>query len=108
MSQIVTPPDIVVEHTVYLLVNTPVWDVEMVVQWLKMTEKKYTMHVYLDGMEDLDWLKQASKAAQTILVTRKDTSAPSLDVLLDRVDAIKWCGEDQTYISTVDYLIKNG
>lgn len=108
MSQVVTPPDIVNEHTVFLIVNAPTWDVEMVVRWLKMSNKEYTIHLYHDGMDDLTWLRSAGEQSQTILIDRKNSDLKSVDALLDYVGKIKWFGEDQPSPSAVEYLVNNG
>ena len=109
MSQIVTPPDLLKEDIVYLVVNAEPWDVEMVAYWLKVTEKDYTIHLYHDSMGDPNWLTQAGSLSELILVQRtKENQSESIAALLDQVGKIKWFGEDQDYRSAVEYLAKNG
>lgn len=106
MSQVVTPPDIVKEDIVYLVVNAPVWDIEMVVRWLQINNKQYTIHLYHDGMDDPNWLHQAASESELIIVHRKQTA--NLEPILDFITRIRWVGEDQDYPSAAEYLVKNG
>ena len=110
MSQLVTPPDIVSEHIVYLVVNAPAWDVEMIVRWLKFNEKKYTIHLYHSGMQDPDWLSKAAAESECVLVHKKDTLSDqqTMDAVLNYTDRIRWFGEDQDCPSAVEYLVKHG
>jgi hypothetical protein len=108
MSKVVTPPDIVAEDTVYLVVNAKPIDVEMVVKWLKITNKKYTIHVYHDGMSDLTWLSDTAKIAQTILVNRTNTDMDTVGALLDHVAKLTWTGTNQEHDTVMDFLAKNG
>jgi hypothetical protein len=106
MSQLVTPPDIVIEHTVYLVVNAQEWDIEMIMRWLKFSEKKYTIHIYHDAMDDLKWLHRAGAESELIFVNRQQT--PAMDPLLDHTAKIVWFGKDQPYPSAVESMLKNG
>lgn len=108
MSKVVTPPDIIPEDTVYLIVNAKPVDVEMVVKWLKITNKQYTIHLYHDGMSDLPWLSDTAKVAQTVLVNRSNTDMDTIAVLLDHVTKLTWIGTNQEYATTMDFLAKNG
>lgn len=113
MSQIVTPPDIRDEHTVYLIVNANPWDVEMVIRWLKVNTKQYTIHLYHGGMEDTNWLNKAAMISTLILVNKKDTIGSNdktkiLDTILDFNKNIRWFGEEQEFSSAAEYLVKNG
>lgn len=108
MSKIVTPPDIIPEDNIFLVVNAVPTDVEMVVKWLKITDKKYTIHLYHDGMSDLDWLADTASVAQTVLVNRTNTSMDSIAVLLDHVSKLTWTGTNQDYATVMDFLAKNG
>ena len=103
-----TPPDIISEDNVYLIVNAKPVDVEMVVKWLKITNKQYTIHIYHDGMNDLSWLSETAKVAQTILVNRTNTSMDSIGVLLDYISKLTWTGSNQEYNTVMDFLAKNG
>lgn len=108
MSQIVTPPDIIDQYTVYLIVNAHQWDIEIMVKWLQLSREKYTVHLYNDQMNKLDWLHQVSKISKTIIVDRHETDLSTIEKLLDQIDKIKWFGKDQTYTSATSYLIKHG
>lgn len=106
MSQLVTPPDILTEYTVYLVVNSQPWDIEMIMRWLKFSEKKYTIHVYHDAMEDLEWLHRAGKESELIFVNRQQP--PNMEPLLDYTAKVVWFGGGQAYPSAVESMIKNG
>lgn len=106
MSQLVTPPDILSEHTVYLVVNAQAWDIELIMRWLKFNEKQYTIHIYHDAMEDLQWLNRAGAESELIFVNRQQ--APTMDPLLDHTAKIVWFGEGQKYPSAVESMLKNG
>lgn len=108
MSKVVTPPDIVTEDTVYLVVNAHVSDIEMVVNWLRVKDKQFTIHLYHDGMNDVDWLHSVSTSAAVVLANRTDSARESIDALLDHAEKIKWFGSNQTYTTATDYLVKNG
>lgn len=106
MSQIVTPPDIIKEDTVYLIVNAPVWDIEMVVRWLQINSKQYTIHLYHDGMDDTEWLHQTAAESELVIVNRKQTA--NLDPILDFASKIRWIGKDQEFPSAAEFLVKHG
>ena len=108
MSKVVTPPDIINEPDVYLLVNAELNDVEMVVNWLKVNQKNCTIHLYHDGMQDLNWLTEVALTAKTVLVNRKQTSFTCVEALFDNIKKIVWFGQDQTYNTATQYLVKNG
>ena len=108
MSKVVTPPDIVIEDTVYLIVNAEVSDIEMVANWLRIKDQQFTMHLYHDGMADLDWLRSVSKSAATVLVNRHGSERACIDALLDFNEKIKWFGQDQLHTTATDYLVKHG
>jgi hypothetical protein len=108
MSKVVTPPDIIAEDNVYLIVNAKPVDVEMVVKWLKITNKKYTIHIYHDGMSDLPWLLETARVAQTILVNRTNTDMDTIGALLDYIAKLTWTGTNQEYNTVMDFLAKNG
>jgi hypothetical protein len=108
MSKVVTPPDIIIEDTVYLIVNADVSDIEMVANWLRIKDKQFTMHLYHDGMADLDWLRSVGKSASTVLVNRHGSDRSCIDTLLDFNEKIKWFGNNQLHTTATDYLVKNG
>ena len=108
MSKVVTPPDIVIEDTVYLIVNADVSDIEMVANWLRINDKQFTMHLYHDGMDDLNWLRSVCPLAATVLVNRGSTDRSCIDALLDFNEKIKWFGSNQLHTTATDYLVKNG
>lgn len=108
MSKVVTPPDVVHEDTVYLVVNAEVSDIEMVVNWLRINDKQFTIHLYHDGMSNLDWLQSVSKSAALVLVNRTVSDRSTIETLLDHNEKIKWFGSNQTYPTATDYLVKNG
>lgn len=106
MSQIVTPPDILSEHTVYLVINAHEWDIEMIMRWLHFSSKKYTIYVYHDTMDDPEWLCKVAKDSESIFINRQ--RAPDMTPLLDFTNKIQWFGEEQLYPSAVESLIKYG
>lgn len=113
MSQVVTPPDQVNKDTVYLIVNAAVIDVEMIVRWLKINNRSYTVHLYHDGMSDIPWLDQICKWSKLILVNKANTLAQSsksetLSTLLNYTDKITWVGEGQQYPRAAEYLVNHG
>lgn len=107
MSKLVTPPDIVNEDIVYLLVNATIPDIEMVSKFLQINRKEFTIHLYFDGMSDNAWLNATANISGKLLVNRSNTNAESISTLLDHVTKIVWIGKDQTYDTAMDYLFKN-
>ena len=108
MSKIVTPPNVINEDIVYLLVNPPIEDIEMVTKYLQITNKEFTIHLYYDGMSDASWLNETANVSSKVLVNRVNTQMESITVLLDHVNKIVWVGKDQKYNTTMDYLYTNG
>ena len=107
MSKIVTPPDVINDGNVYLILNADVSDIEMVVNWLRINHKDYTIHLYQDGMADTAWLTSVAATAQHILVNRSASSAESIHALFDDINKIRWFGSGQPYDTAIQYLLKN-
>lgn len=107
MSKLVTPPDVVNEDIIYLLVNATVSDIEMVTKFLQISRKEFTIHLYFDGMSDNSWLSSTANISSKLLVNRSNTSSESISTLLDHVTKIIWIGKDQKYDTAMDYLFKN-
>ena len=108
MSKVVTPPDIINESQVLLVVNADMSDVEMFSQWLRFNNNEYTIHLYHDGMDSIDWLSQVSTTACTILVNRDVTQDSTIKAMYDSITKIKWIGSNQEFDTATSYLIKNG
>jgi hypothetical protein len=79
----------------------------MVTRFLQISNKEFTIHLYYDGMADVDWLNAAANLSRTLLINRKDTSTETITSLLDYVNKIVWVGKDQKYNTAMDYLYKN-
>ena len=107
MSKIVTPPDIINEDIVYLLVNPVISDIEMVTKFLQINSKDFTIHLYFDGMADTAWLNKTASITSLVLINRVDTHLETIAALLDSVNKIIWIGKDQKYDSAMDYLYKH-
>lgn len=107
MSKVVTPPDIAREGRVYLILNAEVSDIEMVVNWLRINGKEYTIHLYQDGMNDTAWLGSVAAAADQVLVNRTQSSVESIQALFDNVGKIRWFGSGQSYDTAIQYLLQN-
>jgi hypothetical protein len=84
MSQIVTPPDIVIKDTVYLVVNAAAWDVEMITRWLQVNKKSYTIHLYHEGMKDSAWLYRVAANSKLVIINRKQTSDLNVALILKK------------------------
>jgi len=108
MSKVVTPPDIINEPQVVLIVDAEVSDVEMVAEWLRYCDKTYTIHLYYDAMGMPDWLTEVANSAQIILVHRTNTKDANVQALYDNISKIKWIGHGQNYATATDYLVNNG
>ena len=108
MSKVVTPPDVVNEDCVLLIVNAVPNDIDLVAKWLRFSEKNYTIHLYHDGMDSVSWLKEVANTAQIILVNRNSTQDNSIKAMYDSIAKIKWIGEEQEFATATDYLVKNG
>jgi hypothetical protein len=107
MSKLVTPPDVINEDIVYLLVNPTIVDIEMVTKYLQINNKDFTIHLYFDGMNDHAWLNTTANISSSVLVNRANTSIESITTLLDSVNKLIWIGKDQKYDSAMEYLYKN-
>ena len=57
MSKVVTPPDIVIEDTVYLIVNADVSDIEMVANLKNISGKNISEEEAVQANEILDKLR---------------------------------------------------
>lgn len=108
MSKVVTPPDIINESQVLLVVNADMSDVEMFSQWLRFNNNEYTIHLYHDGMDSIDWLSQVSNTAHTILVNRDITQDSTVKAMYDSISKITWIGSNQEFDTATSYLIKHG
>lgn len=104
MSQIVTPPDIVIEHKVYLIVNSTFWDFEMMVYWLKLSQTKYSIHIYNDNMSNTDWLNSVAKQAELILVDKTKSNEQTIRAISNYRTKIVWFGEEQKFVTATAYL----
>lgn len=107
MSKIITPPDIINEDIVYLLVNSTITDLEMVTKFLQISNKEFTIHLYHDGMLDTNWANSVANVSNAVLINRADTSSDTVTTLLDHVSKIVWIGKNQKYDTAMDYLYKN-
>lgn len=107
MSKVVTPPDIIDESLVILVVNADIEDVGMVAELLRYSHKNYTIHLYHDAMDNIDWLIEVAGTAQTILVHRTNTKDTSVKAMYDSIAKIKWIGEGQAHASATTYLANN-
>lgn len=108
MSKVVTPPDIVREKPVYLIVNAPIADVEMISRWLQITKKDYTIHLYHDGMQDTKWLGQVGSECDGILVSKTNSNSDTIQPIFSHVAKIIWFGKDESYRTALDYFVEHG
>jgi hypothetical protein len=107
MSKLVTPPDLVNEDIVYLIVNASAADLEMISRYLQIIKDDYTIHLYYDNKPDLDWLGKACQLASQILVNKEQTNDSTVKVLLNHAEKIQWIGRDQEYFTAINYMLKN-
>lgn len=107
MSKLITPPNIINEDLVYLLVNPIVNDVEMLTRFLQINSKEFSVHLYFDGMSDTNWLTECARISTTILINKSITNVENIALLLDFMPKVVWFGENQTYSTATDYIYKN-
>lgn len=107
MSKVVTPPDIIIEEPVYLIINAPVTDIEIISHWLRIEQKDYTIHLYHEGMQDAKWLKEVASKSNRILIYKPNLSTELLSNIVDYVAKIVWFGPEEKYIRSLDFFIKN-
>ena len=108
MSKIITPPDQSNEPNSYLIINATVTDIEMVVRWLRVCGKDYTIHLYHDGMHHTQWLSDVAFNCKHIIINRDVTNPEGLIPLYDALGKITWIGQAEEYASAMDYFSKNG
>ena len=105
MSKVVTPPDIVNEDKNFLIVNATIDDLKMLSYWLHSQESNYTLHLYHDGMEDVDWLKNVASISTSILVNKTNSTPETLKPIFDYVGRIVWFGENETHARAINYFL---
>jgi len=107
-SNIVTPPDIVLEENSFLIINATTDEVDLLVRWIKTSIEDYSVHLYHEGMDDTEWLAKVSKGVNHVLVSRDRTPAEMLTPILDYVAKITWFGKNQVYSEPLEYFLKHG
>jgi len=105
MTKVVTPPNILTEPPVYLIVNAPVTDIEILSFWLRIEEKDYTIHLYHSEMNYPEWLETVAAEADIILIHKANTTANQLEPILDYVSKIIWFGTEDGYVKAIDYFL---
>lgn len=105
-SQIVTPPDIIAELPVYLLINAPMSDVDLLIRWLQTVEIDYTIHLYNEDMADEQWLAEVASHVKHILIS--SNTPDSVGTIIANLGKVVWFGSGQLYRSPLEYFIKNG
>lgn len=107
-STVITPPDLIPNPDALLIVNADINDVEMVVRWLRIRSKEYTINLYHNSMNDPAWLESVAGAAKTILVEQSKTPPANLAPLYSNINKIVWIGTGHQYLTAIDYFTKNG
>jgi hypothetical protein len=108
MSKVVTPPDIVDNKPTFLIVNIGLDDFEMAIQWVKLSKRIYTLHVYQDRMNNITWLNTAAKVSGVVLANQDGSNFQTIEALTNLSKKITWVGKDQPYNTVIEYFIKNG
>lgn len=73
-SNIITPPDFLDNDLKSVLVIDPEWsEIEDLALVLKASPKAYNVYVYLAGMDKVEWLEEAARKADTVIVNTIET-----------------------------------
>ncbi len=84
VSNLVTPPDILTNHShSVLLVDPDQSDLDAVIRFCQHTDDVFNVYVYTPNMDNLDWLDQAAQACDTVIVNSQTDSYRQL-CLLDK------------------------
>jgi hypothetical protein len=71
-SNLVTPPDIVTDNSLsVLLVDTDQSDLDAVVRFCQYADQVYNVYVYTPNMDNITWLQQAVDACDTVIVNSR-------------------------------------
>jgi len=108
MSKVVTPPDIVEEAQVYLVINASTDDVERLIYWLKIQERSCTIHLYHEQMEHAQWAMNVAAVCKNIVINRDTATINLMDSLIDNVSKIRWFGQRQEVKTATEYFVKHG
>lgn len=107
MSKVITPPDIIIEPPVYLIINAPIEDVQMIGVWLQIEEKNYTIHLYHEGMDNRAWLLEAASISNNILFFKPNLNTDTLQTIINFVAKIIWFGPEEKYARALDFFVHN-
>jgi len=108
-SQLITPPDQIIEHPSYLIINAVDAQVESLVIYLKTTNKKYNIHLWHVEMEEEKWVLSVAQQVDLVLYNAKFERFivdPLLSVLTDRFGTVVSFGEEEDYKDLVDFFLK--
>ena len=68
-SNLITPPDIVTEKNInVLLINSDTNDVYLVSKILETIDKEYNVYLYSTGMHDSDWLNKVTELSDAVII----------------------------------------
>jgi len=107
MSTVITPPDKSNTPNAYLIFNATTIDIDMVMRWLRICDKEYTIYLYHDGMQDNKWASEVALECSHIIINRDNTEPVGLIPLYDVLGKITWVGKDQPYATAMEYFSKN-
>jgi hypothetical protein len=83
-SNLVTPPDIVTDNLLsVLLVDPDQSDLDAVVRFCQYADQVYNVYVYTPNMDNITWLQQAVDVCETVIVNSKSDDFKHL-CLLDK------------------------
>ena len=83
-SNLVTPPDIVTDNLLsVLLVDPDQSDLDAVVRFCQYSDQVYNVYAYTPNMDNITWLQQAVDACDTVIVNSRSDDFKHL-CLLDK------------------------
>lgn len=102
-SKLVTPPDL---HTGGILViNASQSELVTLILWLKSVPDIYTLHLYNEHMNDLNWLRRALTVVDHVLLC--DSDEDITDIVSQSGATVTKFGPGTDYNFAVDYFLAN-
>lgn len=102
-SKLITPPDI--HPGGVLVINASQSELITLILWLKSVPDVYSLHLYNEHMNDLNWLRRVLTAVDHVLLC--DSGGDITDIVLQSGVSVTKFGPGTDYNFAVDYFLAN-
>jgi hypothetical protein len=113
-SNLITPPDFVDEPMLSVLIvePTPI-EVENIAYWCRTADRSWNIYIYMNDMNNQDWLEQAIERADYLLVNNADSPLSLVkNILLKNTRSWHWgpkdiIGNDRKINDPLEFFVGN-